>query len=112
MRRIDLIKIILNKTNVTVILGCTPAHYANMRNKWHNWDQLQRRTVAVIDWIKITPADAREFFHGITFEDEAKAVSIACAAANKFGAYAYLTSDASRWQTGSAVVVDGGYSAP
>jgi 3-oxoacyl-[acyl-carrier protein] reductase len=28
------------------------------------------------------------------------------------GAYAYLASDASRWQTGSAVVVDGGYSAP
>ena len=28
------------------------------------------------------------------------------------GAYSYLVSDASRWTTGSAVVVDGGYSAP
>jgi 3-oxoacyl-[acyl-carrier protein] reductase len=28
------------------------------------------------------------------------------------GAYAYLASDASRWQTGSAIVVDGGYAAP
>lgn len=28
------------------------------------------------------------------------------------GAYAYLAGDASRWTTGSAVVVDGGYSAP
>ena len=28
------------------------------------------------------------------------------------GAYAYLASDASRWTTGSAIVVDGGYSAP
>jgi len=28
------------------------------------------------------------------------------------GAYAYLASDAARWTTGSAVVVDGGYSAP
>ncbi len=28
------------------------------------------------------------------------------------GAYAYLTSEASTWTTGSAVVVDGGYSAP
>jgi 3-oxoacyl-[acyl-carrier protein] reductase len=33
-------------------------------------------------------------------------------AADLIGAYAYLTSDASRWQTGSAVVVDGGYAAP
>jgi meso-butanediol dehydrogenase / (S,S)-butanediol dehydrogenase / diacetyl reductase len=28
------------------------------------------------------------------------------------GAYSYLASDASRWTTGSAMVVDGGYSAP
>ena len=28
------------------------------------------------------------------------------------GAYSYLASEASRWTTGSALVVDGGYSAP
>jgi 3-oxoacyl-[acyl-carrier protein] reductase len=28
------------------------------------------------------------------------------------GAYSYLAGDASRWTTGSAMVVDGGYSAP
>jgi NAD(P)-dependent dehydrogenase (short-subunit alcohol dehydrogenase family) len=28
------------------------------------------------------------------------------------GAYAYLASDAARWTTGAAIVVDGGYSAP
>ena len=28
------------------------------------------------------------------------------------GAYAYLASEAARWTTGSALVVDGGYSAP
>jgi 3-oxoacyl-[acyl-carrier protein] reductase len=28
------------------------------------------------------------------------------------GAYTYLASDASRWTTGSVMVVDGGYSAP
>jgi len=34
------------------------------------------------------------------------------AAGDLVGAYAYLTSEASRWTTGSALVVDGGYSAP
>ena len=34
------------------------------------------------------------------------------AADDLVGAYAYLASEASRWTTGSAMVVDGGYSAP
>jgi 3-oxoacyl-[acyl-carrier protein] reductase len=34
------------------------------------------------------------------------------AAGNLVGAYAYLAGEASRWTTGSALVVDGGYSAP
>jgi meso-butanediol dehydrogenase/(S,S)-butanediol dehydrogenase/diacetyl reductase len=34
------------------------------------------------------------------------------AAGDLVGAYSYLASDASRWTTGSAMVVDGGYSAP
>jgi 3-oxoacyl-[acyl-carrier protein] reductase len=34
------------------------------------------------------------------------------AAEDLVGAYSYLASDASRWSTGSAIVVDGGYSAP
>jgi 3-oxoacyl-[acyl-carrier protein] reductase len=33
-------------------------------------------------------------------------------AADLVGAYSYLASDSSRWTTGSAIVVDGGYSAP
>jgi 3-oxoacyl-[acyl-carrier protein] reductase len=33
-------------------------------------------------------------------------------AADLVGAYSYLASDASRWTTGSALVVDGGYAAP
>jgi meso-butanediol dehydrogenase / (S,S)-butanediol dehydrogenase / diacetyl reductase len=33
-------------------------------------------------------------------------------AADLVGAYSYLASDASRWVTGSAIVVDGGYAAP
>ena len=34
------------------------------------------------------------------------------AAGDLVGAYSYLASDASRWTTGSAIVVDGGYAAP
>jgi 3-oxoacyl-[acyl-carrier protein] reductase len=34
------------------------------------------------------------------------------AADDLMGAYSYLASDASRWTTGSAIVVDGGYAAP
>jgi 3-oxoacyl-[acyl-carrier protein] reductase len=34
------------------------------------------------------------------------------AADDLVGAYAYLASDAARWTTGTAMVVDGGYSAP
>ena len=34
------------------------------------------------------------------------------AAADLAGVYSYLASDDSRWTTGSALVVDGGYSAP
>ena len=34
------------------------------------------------------------------------------AAADLVGAYDFLVSDAARWTTGSALVVDGGYSAP
>ena len=34
------------------------------------------------------------------------------AAADIAGAYSYLAGDSSRWTTGSALVVDGGYSAP
>ena len=33
-------------------------------------------------------------------------------AADLVGAYSYLAGDASRWTTGSAIVVDGGYAAP
>jgi 3-oxoacyl-[acyl-carrier protein] reductase len=34
------------------------------------------------------------------------------AADDLVGAYSYLASDASKWTTGSALVIDGGYSAP
>jgi 3-oxoacyl-[acyl-carrier protein] reductase len=34
------------------------------------------------------------------------------AATDLVGAYSYLAGDASAWTTGSALVVDGGYSAP
>jgi len=43
--------------------------------------------------------------HALTLDWSAVAGDLA-------GAYAYLASEESRWTTGAAIVVDGGYSAP
>lgn len=72
------------------------------------------------DGIRVNAVCPGTFLSGMHAELPAQAVDAIAArhplglgaAADLVGAYSYLASDASRWTTGSAVVVDGGYAAP
>ncbi|HEU5301157.1 MAG TPA: SDR family oxidoreductase [Acidimicrobiia bacterium] len=72
------------------------------------------------DGIRVNCVCPGTFLSGIHAELPSEAIDAIAAkhplglgsAADLVGAYSYLASDASRWTTGSAVVVDGGYSAP
>lgn len=72
------------------------------------------------DGIRVNCVCPGTFLSGIHADVPAEAIDAIAArhplglgaAADLVGAYAYLAGDASRWTTGSAVVVDGGYAAP
>jgi len=85
---------------------------------------IQLAKVAAIEYardgIRVNCVCPGTFLSGIHTELPAAAIeSIAArhplglgSASDLVGAYSYLASDASRWTTGSAMVVDGGYAAP
>jgi len=72
------------------------------------------------DGIRVNCVCPGTFLSGIHAELPAEAIDAIAvkhplglgAAGDLVGAYSYLASDAARWTTGSAIVVDGGYSAP
>jgi 3-oxoacyl-[acyl-carrier protein] reductase len=85
---------------------------------------IQLAKVAAIEYardgIRVNCVCPGTFLSGIHTELPAAAIEAIAArhplglgsASDLVGAYSYLASDASRWTTGSAMVVDGGYAAP
>jgi len=85
---------------------------------------IQLAKVAAIEYardgIRVNCVCPGTFLSGIHTELPAAAIETIAArhplglgsASDLVGAYSYLASDASRWTTGSAMVVDGGYAAP
>jgi 3-oxoacyl-[acyl-carrier protein] reductase len=85
---------------------------------------IQLAKVAAIEYardgIRVNCVCPGTFLSGIHAELPAAAIETIAArhplglgsASDLVGAYSYLASDASRWTTGSAMVVDGGYAAP
>jgi 3-oxoacyl-[acyl-carrier protein] reductase len=85
---------------------------------------IQLAKVAAVEYaregIRVNCVCPGSFLSGIHAELPADAIDAIAArhplglgsAADLVGAYSYLASDGSRWTTGSAMVVDGGYAAP
>jgi 3-oxoacyl-[acyl-carrier protein] reductase len=85
---------------------------------------IQLAKVAAVEYARdgirvncVCPGSFRSAIHADLPEDAIEAIAARHplglgSAADLVGAYSYLASDASRWTTGAAMVVDGGYSAP
>jgi meso-butanediol dehydrogenase / (S,S)-butanediol dehydrogenase / diacetyl reductase len=85
---------------------------------------IQLAKVAAVEYARdgirvncVSPGTFRSAIHDDLPPDALDAIAVRHplglgAAADLAGAYSYLASDASRWTTGSNIVVDGGYSAP
>jgi meso-butanediol dehydrogenase/(S,S)-butanediol dehydrogenase/diacetyl reductase len=85
---------------------------------------IQLAKVAAVEYARdgirvncVCPGTFRSGIHADLPQDAIDAIAVKHplglgAAADLVGAYSYLASASSRWTTGSAIVVDGGYSAP
>jgi meso-butanediol dehydrogenase/(S,S)-butanediol dehydrogenase/diacetyl reductase len=85
---------------------------------------IQLAKVAAVEYARdgirvncVCPGTFRSAIHDELPPDALEAIAVRHplglgSAADLAGAYAYLAGDSSRWTTGSAMVVDGGYSAP
>lgn len=88
---INLLKDVLNETEATVLLCCTPQHYDKMRRHWGEWSQLQRRVHSIFRYQPVTPSDAMEFLKDAGLNGDSKAAAIVLAkAANHFGAFDFI----------------------
>jgi hypothetical protein len=93
------LKLLLNKTRLTVVLCSIPEAH----DRWNRYfpmeaDQLARRTHAVVELSAIATKDAAKFFDAKTFKDEPAALEYLCAEASRFGHYSLLSRVATRLQ--------------
>jgi hypothetical protein len=93
------IKLLLNKTRITIMLAAIPEAH----DKWNRRfpmeaDQLTRRTHAIVELSVIDPADASQFFPAGTFKDRPGALKFLCEDASRFGHFSLIKRVAKKLQ--------------
>jgi len=88
---LNLLKTLLNKTQLIAVIACTPRAHA----KWNTYyadeaDQIARRTHSVVKVLQVPVADAEMFFPEDQFDNRAKALELIISAANYFGHYSLV----------------------
>ena len=111
---------ILNISSGSDLPGNGPlVHYGASKAAMNYYTKALAKELAP-DGIRVNCVCPGTFLSGIHADLPAEAIDAIAAkhplglgsAGDLVGAYAYLASDAARWTTGSAIVVDGGYAAP
>lgn len=101
-RSINLVKDILNETEWTVLVACTPAHFDKMKRYCAEWQQLQRRIHTVFKHEGISAADAALFLADADLNGDSKAASRLLAEhATQFGQFDFINRVVTRLTDGA-----------
>lgn len=101
---LNLIKYLLNTTNVVVLLAAIPLAYERWSQRFpHESEQILARSEAVIELAPITGEQALVFLKHCKLEHREKCGEVAAAFANAFGHFQALAEMAARFEPGSQV---------